>query len=144
MLDRDNDGRPTMPIELKILTWGCVLALVHVFAAINVKTQQYGRAWNMGARDESLPPPTPLVGRLARAQANYFETFPIVAIAILIDAQLGLFSSSTALGAMLWLGARIVYLPLYAAGVRVLRTIVFGISMVGLVMLLLPALRLAI
>jgi len=118
-----------------------VLALVHVFAAIRVKTRQYGTAWNMGARDEELPPPQPIVGRLARAQANYFETFPIVAIAILIDVSAGLLDRGTAIGAMLWLAARIVYLPLYAVGVRVIRTLAFGVSMVGVVMLLLPALR---
>ncbi|MCW2336392.1 putative MAPEG superfamily protein [Sphingobium sp. B2D3A] len=132
-----------MPIELIILAWGCLLALVHIFAAVRAKTAQYGTAWNVGARDQSLPEPKPLVGRLARAQANYFETFPIVAIAILIDAQLGLFDRWTAIGAALWLGARIVYLPLYAAGVPVVRTMVFGISMIGVLMLLWPALRLA-
>lgn len=130
-----------MPIELIILAWGCVLALVHVFAAGRAKTAQYGTGWNVGARDEALPEPRPLVGRLTRAQANYFETFPIVAIAILIDAQAGLLDRWTAIGAMVWLGARIVYLPLYAAGVPVVRTIVFGISMVGLLMLLWPVLQ---
>ncbi|MCW2383292.1 MULTISPECIES: MAPEG family protein [unclassified Sphingobium] len=132
-----------MQVELIILAWGCLLALVHIFAAVRAKTAQYGTAWNVGARDQSLPEPKPLVGRLARAQANYFETFPIVAIAILIDAQLGLFDRWTAIGAALWLGARIVYLPLYAAGVPVVRTMVFGISMIGVLMLLWPALSLA-
>ena len=45
------------------------------------------------------------------------------------------------IGAALWLGARIAYLPLYALGVRMVRTLAFGVSMVGIVMLLLPALR---
>lgn len=129
-----------MPIELKILAWGCVLALVHIFAAVRVKTRQYGSTWNMGARDEALPPPQPIVGRLARAQANFFETFPIAAAAILIDAAAGLFDRGTALGAILWLGARIVYLPLYAVGVPVVRTVAFMVSIVGLVLLLWPAL----
>ncbi len=129
-----------MPIELTLLAWGCVLALVHIFAAVQVKTRQYGAKWNRGARDETLPPPLPLVGRLARAQANYFETFPIAAAAILIDAAAGLFSHWTAIGAILWLAARIVYLPLYALGIPVVRTIAFLISVVGIVMLLWPAL----
>ena len=128
-----------MAFELKILAWGCVLALVHILAAGQVRTRQYGRAWNTGARDETMPPPAPLVGRLLRAQANYFETFPIVAAAILIDAAAGLFDSGTRIGAMLWLGARIVYLPLYAAGVPVVRTIVWTVSALGLVLLLWPA-----
>ncbi len=129
-----------MPIELKILAWGCVLGLVHIFAAVRVKTRQYGSEWNMGARDETLPPPNPLVGRLARAQANFFETFPIVVAAILIDVSAGLLGQGTAIGAMLWLGARTVYLPLYAFGVRIVRTIAFSISFAGILLLLWPAL----
>ncbi|MGZ8283800.1 MAG: MAPEG family protein, partial [Allosphingosinicella sp.] len=84
-----------MHTELTILAWGCVLALVHIFAAVRVKTRQYGTAWNMGARDEALPPPEPMVGRLARAQANYFETFPIAAAAILVVSLAGLTSRWT-------------------------------------------------
>ncbi len=129
-----------MAFELEILAWGCVLALVHIIAAAQVKTRQYGRTWNMSARDENLPPPAPLVGRLMRAQANYFETFPIVAAAVLIDAAAGLFDAGTRMGAALWLGARIVYLPLYAAGVPVVRTLVWTVSALGLVLLLWPAL----
>lgn len=133
-----------MPTEIAVLIWGCVLALVHIFAAAHVKTRQYGAHWNMGARDESLPPPAPLTGRLVRAQANYFETFPIVAALILADAWLGLFDRWTAIGALLWLGARIVYLPLYALGIPVARTLAFAASMAGLVMLLWPALAAAV
>lgn len=129
-----------MTIELTVLAWGCVLGLVHVFAAVRVKTRQYGTKWNMGARDEALPPPEPIVGRLARAQANYFETFPIVATAILILAVAGRSSQWTEIGAIVWLAARVVYLPLYAAGVPVVRTLAFGVSMAGIVLLLWPAL----
>jgi uncharacterized MAPEG superfamily protein len=132
-----------MPIELKILAWGCLLGLCHVFAAIRVKTRQYGPKWNRGARDEALPPPDPIVGRLTRAQANYFETFPIVAVLVLVDHAAGLLDQWTAIGAMLWLGARIVYLPLYALGTPVVRTLVFGVSMAGIVLLMLPALGLS-
>lgn len=129
-----------MTIELTVLAWGCVLGLVHVFAAVRVKTRQYGTKWNMGARDEALPPPEPIVGRLARAQANFFETFPIVAAAILILAVAGRSSQWTEIGAIVWLAARAVYLPLYAMGVPVVRTMVFAVSMAGIVMLLWPAL----
>lgn len=125
-----------MTTELAVLAWGCVLAIVHIFAAVRVKTRQYGTKWNVGARDEDLPPPAPLVGRLARAQANYFETFPVMAAAILIVSVTGLTSRWTAVGALLWLGARVIYLPLYAAGVPVVRTFVFLVSVVGIGMVL--------
>jgi uncharacterized MAPEG superfamily protein len=132
-----------MTPELAALAWGCVLALVHIFAAVRVKTRQYGTKWNVGARDEDLPPPQPIVGRLARAQANFFETFPIFAAAALIVAVAGLSDRWTALGAWLWLGARLVYLPLYAFGVPVVRTLVFLVSVVGIALVLRPALAAA-
>lgn len=128
-------------IELRILAWGCLLALIHVFAAGRVRTKQYGTKWNMGARDEAVPPPNALVGRMERAQANFFETFPIVAAAILMIEATHRTSALTMLGAMLWLGARIIYLPLYAAGIPVVRSVAFMVSMVGIVMLLWPLLR---
>ena len=129
-----------MTTELSVLAWGCVLGIVHIFVAVRFKTRQYGSKWNMGARDEELPPPQPIVGRLARAQANFFETFPIMAAAILIVTAAGLESQWTAVGALVWLGARLVYLPLYAAGVPVVRTIAFLASVVGIAMVLRPTL----
>ena len=130
-----------MTTELTVLAWGCILALVHIFAAAQVKTRQYGTKWNMGARDEALPPPTPLVGRLTRAQSNFFETFPIAIAAILIVHAAHLETRSTALGALLWLIARAIYLPLYAAGIPIVRTLAFMVSLVGIVMVIWPALR---
>jgi uncharacterized MAPEG superfamily protein len=129
-----------MTAELNVLAWGCILALVHIFVAVRFKTRQYGTKWNVGARDEELPAPRPIVGRLARAQANFFETFPIFAAAALIVAVAGLHDRWAALGAWLWLGARIVYLPLYAMGVPVVRTIAFLVSVVGIALVLRPAL----
>ncbi len=129
-----------MNTELTVLAWGCVLALVHIFAAVRVKTRQYGTTWNMGARDEALPPPEPIVGRLARAQANFFETFPIAATAILIVSITDQTTTWTELGALIWLGARIVYLPVYAAGISKIRTAIFLVSVFGIAMILWPAL----
>ena len=129
-----------MTTELTVLAWGCVLALLHIFAAAQAKTRQYGSKWNVGARDEELPPPNPVVGRLMRAQANFQETFPIAIIALFGVVIAGRTSNLTALGGWIWLGARIVYLPLYASGVRGIRTAVWTISMVGLVMVLWPLL----
>lgn len=128
-----------MASELVALAWGCLLALVHIFAASHMKTQQYGVGWNVGARDEALPPLHPIAGRLMRAQANFMETFPLVAAAILIVAVAGLSSESTRLGAWIWLGSRVLYLPIYAAGIPVVRTVVFGASIAGFILLLWPA-----
>jgi len=129
-----------MAVEFRILALGALLLLVHIFTATRFKTAQYGRKWNVGARDEALPPPTPVTGRIMRAQANFEETFPIAIVALIGVVLANRTSALTALGGWIWLGARVVYLPLYAAGVPVIRTIAFVISMVGLGMVIWPLL----
>ena len=129
-----------MPTELRILAFGALLLLVHIFIATRFKTAQYGRKWNVGARDEALPPPTPVTGRLVRAQANFEETFPIAIVALLGVVVANRTSHLTALGGWIWLGARTVYIPLYGFGIPVVRTIIFVISMIGLGMVLWPLL----
>lgn len=121
-----------MPVELTILAWSCVLLLVHIFAAAHLKTKQYGTKWNVGARDENLPPLEAGAGRLVRAQANFLETYPIAIVVLLGVVVAGRTSELTAIGGWLWLGARVVYLPLYAMGVPVVRTLVFLVSLIGL------------
>ena len=129
-----------MPVELKIAALGAVLLLVHILVAGNARTKQYGRHWNVGARDEAQPPLNPVAGRLARAQANFQETFPIAVVALLGVVIAGQTSPITAIGGWIWLAARTIYLPLYAMGVPVVRTVVFGISIGGLGMVLWPLL----
>ncbi|WP_298395958.1 MAPEG family protein [Sphingobium sp.] len=129
-----------MPVEITILAWGMILLLVHIFAAAHVKTKQYGAKWNMGARDEHLPPMNPLAGRLARAEANYKETLPIAIVALIGVVLADKTSEWTAMGGWIWLGARIVYLPLYAVGVPVIRTIIFMAGLAGILITLWPLL----
>jgi uncharacterized MAPEG superfamily protein len=129
-----------MAVELRIAALGAILLLVHLFAAVRLKTKQYGTAWNMGARDESLASLNPVAGRLTRAQANFQETFPIAIVALLGVVIADRTSAWTALGGWIWLGARTIYLPLYGFGVPVVRTLVFVISLVGLGMVLSPLL----
>ena len=109
---------------------------MHIFVATRYKTAQYGRAWTVGARDEQLPPADVMTGRTARAQANYAETFPIAIVALLGVVIAERTNQYTAIGGWIWLGARIAYLPLYMSGVKVVRTLVYTVSMVGLAMVL--------
>ncbi|HST35205.1 MAG TPA: MAPEG family protein [Allosphingosinicella sp.] len=132
-----------MTTELTMLAWGCVLAFLHVIIATQAKTRQYGRKWNVGPRDEDLPAPNPVVGRLTRAQDNFLETFPLMIAAVLVVSAADLRNDNTALGAMIWLGARVAYLPLYAFGVPVLRSLAWIAATVGIFMVLWPALAAA-
>ena len=123
-----------MKIEFIMLGATIALALINILWAGNVRTKQYGTDWNMGARDAEMPPLNPLAGRLLRAQANLYETLPLFIAALLGAAMLDRFGWKTEVGASLYFVGRLIYLPLYAAGVPKVRTMVFGVSLVGLML----------
>ncbi|MCC2957646.1 MAPEG family protein [Massilia sp. IC2-477] len=125
-----------MTTELTILGWTLVLALVQILLPAMFRNQETGIAYNMSARDGAAPPARPVTARLQRAQANLFETLPLFAAAVLVAHVAGREGALTLWGCWLYLGARLVYLPLYAAGIPVLRSLVWTVSLAGLVMVL--------
>lgn len=125
-----------MTPELYILAGTLVLALVQILAAAGARTSELGIKWNAGARDGEAPPPGLLAGRLIRAQANLFETLPLFAAAVIIAHVTGQDGWLTFIGAHLYFFARLLYVPLYAFGVPYVRSMVWGVSLVGLVLIL--------
>jgi uncharacterized MAPEG superfamily protein len=77
-----------------------------------------------------------LAGRLQRAQSNFMETFPFFAAAVLAVVLTQRQDGMTALAVQLYFWARLIYLPLYAAGVPYVRSLVWLVSLLGIVMLL--------
>ena len=75
-----------MTTELTMLALSIVLGLVQIMIAANASTRQRGADWNVGPRDEVLPPLAGTAGRLDRALRNFLETFPLFAAAVLIAA----------------------------------------------------------
>lgn len=129
-----------MSQELTILAWGAVLLIVQIFLAGHLKTQQYGTDWNIGARDAPMPPLDPLPARARRAQDNMMETFPAAIVALLGIAVAGRSSELTVIGGWIWLSMRVLYVPVYLLGIKGLRTIIFLISLGGLIAVLWPLL----
>jgi uncharacterized MAPEG superfamily protein len=127
-------------MELTILAWTLVLAFVQILLFDFARTGQYGLKWNMSPRDGAMPPLSPVAERLKRAQDNLFETLPIFIAAVLIAHVAGRETSQTALGAQIYLGARVLYVPLYAFGVPMLRSLVWIVSIAGLGMIVAPLL----
>lgn len=123
-------------LEFWMLGATIVLALVNILWAGNVRTKQYGVEWNMGARDLQMPELSPLAGRLLRAQANLYETLPLFVGALLGAAALAHLGWKTQVGSILYFVGRLVYLPLYAAGVPKVRTLVWFVALIGLLMTL--------
>ena len=125
-----------MGIEIQMLGWAIVLGLVQVMIAPAAVTRERGLARNASARDGVPPPPGPLAARLQRAQANFLETFPFFAAAVLAVVLTQRQDSTTALAVQLYFWARLVYVPLYAAGIPYVRSLVWVVSLLGIVLLL--------
>lgn len=125
-----------MTTEYQMLLWTIVLGLVqlviHVLAAIKAR----GLAWAFSPRDTAMPRLEGVGGRLDRAFYNLLETFPFFAAAVLLAGTLGVHNSLTVWGAELFFWARVAYLPIYAVGLPVVRTGVWGVSVAGIVMVL--------
>ena len=126
-----------MTPEFMTLAGVLILALVQILLAATARTAELGLKWNAGARDGECAPPGKLAGRLMRAQANLFETLPIFIAAILM-AQMTARDGTvlTLVGSHLYLFGRLLHLPLYALGVSYIRSLAWGVSFVGLVMVL--------
>lgn len=125
-----------MTTELSMLMWSVVLGLVQVALAATCSVGQRGLGWAASARDEVKPPLSGIGGRLDRARANFLETFPLFAAAVLAAHLLQRHGDMTVLGAQLYFWARLAYVPAYAAGIPYLRTLVWAASIVGIVLVL--------
>jgi uncharacterized MAPEG superfamily protein len=129
-------GERIMTTELNMLCWSVVLGLVQIAIAATFSVSQRGLGWAAGARDAVLPPLTGIGGRFDRARANFLETFPLFLAAVLAAHLLLRHDNMTVLGAQLYFWSRLVYVPLYAAGVAYVRTQAWAVSIVGIVLLL--------
>jgi uncharacterized MAPEG superfamily protein len=125
-----------MTIELHMLMWSVVLGLLLIMIATLCTVGQRGLAWAASPRDEVKPPLAGIGGRLDRARANFLETFPLFLAVVVAAHLLQRHDSATVLGAQLYFWARVAHVPVYAAGIPYLRTLIWAASIVGIVMLL--------
>jgi uncharacterized MAPEG superfamily protein len=131
----------TGSIEIQMLCWSVVLGLVQLVLATSMAAKDQGLPYNLTPRDLPPPPVTPITARLLRAFGNFRETFVYFAVAVLVVTAMAKNSPGAALGAQLYFWSRVVYVPVYAAGIPVLRTLIWAASIAGLVMVLLAALH---
>jgi uncharacterized MAPEG superfamily protein len=129
-------GGMVMTIEIQMLAWAIALGVLQLLTAATLSSLQRGAKWAVHARDGVAPPLTGVAARMDRAFGNFMETFPFFAAAVLAVLVSGQSNATSALGAQLYFWARVAYVPLYAAGVPYLRTLVWTVSLIGLVMVL--------
>ena len=125
-----------MTTELWLLVAAVLLGFAQIILQAQSMNMQRGYRWNAGPRDEILPPLTGVAGRLNRALRNFLETFPLFAAAVLIANTANIHNSLTLWGAWLYLLGRIVYLPLYAFGVRYVRSLAWNVAVLGIFLVL--------
>ena len=115
-------------LELSVLLW-----IVHVLVQAYMANEEFGLAYLLSPRDERPAAKGVACGRATRALNNYVENLvPFVALTLALIAT----GHGGGLGATVWIIARILYLPAYLSGVTYVRTGLWGISIIGLLMML--------
>ena len=123
-----------MKPELMWLLWAVALTFAQMLIAVSGATLQVGLPALAGNR-EGLPPCTGWPGRAQRAHHNMLENLALFAALVLIVVVSGKSNPTTLLGAQIFVWARLVYALVYLAGIAWLRTAVWGVSVVGLLLI---------
>lgn len=129
-----------MPLELSVdlhyLVWAVALCVVQMVIAVAGATLQVGLPTLAGNR-EPLPALTGWAGRATRAHLNMLESLVLFAVLVLLAQVTGRANEMTALGAQLFFWARLAYAVVYLVGVPWVRTGVWAVSVVGLILIFL-------
>jgi uncharacterized MAPEG superfamily protein len=123
-----------MSIDLKLLIWSVVLALVQMVVAVIGAQMQVGLPPLVGNR-EKLPDILGWAGRAERAHGNILESLVMFAILVLVVNATGKANAMTALGAELFFWSRLAYALIYLIGIPWVRTAVWSVSIVGLLLI---------
>ncbi|HEY1780158.1 MAG TPA: MAPEG family protein [Roseiarcus sp.] len=122
--------------ELTCLELSVVLWLVHVLVQGGVGHAATPSGYLATSRDNPPAATGVLYGRATRALANYVENltpFGALALALIATQRTG---GAGAIGATIRILARIIYLPIYVSGIMYVRSALWALSIVGLVMML--------
>ncbi|MCD6043797.1 MAG: hypothetical protein K0R40_3400 [Burkholderiales bacterium] len=123
-----------MKPELMWLLWAVALAFAQMLVAVTGATLQVGLPALAGNR-EGLPACTGWAGRAYRAHHNMLESLVLFAVLVLIAVISNKTNSTTLLGAQLFFWARLAHAGIYLAGIPWLRTAVWFVSVIGLILI---------
>ena len=121
-----------MTALLELTVYFTIWTLVSVVLGAAIRNQEWtkeGRDIGLGNRD-NLQEATPMGGRAERAAKNSIEAAVFFFPLALIANAAGL-DADVMLGAQVAFWARIAYVPIYIAGIKYLRSLVWIVGVVG-------------
>lgn len=127
-----------MPVELQVLAYAGVLQFVQIILAATLVNIDLGPAYTAGPRDEERKP-TGIAGRLKRSVDNHFEGLVLFGIAVVVVVLGDATSDLTAQCAWAYLIARILYVPAYASGIYLVRSLIWAVGFFATLIMLLVA-----
>ena len=123
-----------MTPDLNYLLMSVVLTFVQVLIAAAAANQVVGLTTLAGNRDD-LPVMPGFAGRAKRAHLNMLENMVLFSALVLIAVVAQKTNAMTALGAMIFFWARLLYAVIYLIGIPWLRTLAWAVSVVGMAMI---------
>ncbi len=129
-----------MPVELKVLALAGLLQVVQFFLMAIPANKVLGTKVTAGPRDEPLEVGGK-IGRLNRALNNHFESLILFTIATVVLVVGERTSALTAVAAWSYLVARIFYIPAYLYHIQYVRSIIWGIGFLAIIVMLVASLR---
>jgi len=130
-----------MNSDLHYLAYSAVLAWVMIMTASMLRVRGWtpkGLWLAVGNRDD-VPQPSAMAERAERAARNMIENLVLFAVVVLAARLGGVAPQRIAVGAAVFFWARVAYFPVYLAGIKVLRTLIWAVSVIGLVMILMAS-----
>jgi uncharacterized MAPEG superfamily protein len=128
-----------MPVEVQVLGYAALLQFIQFFLMAVPVNAQLGTKYTAGHRDEQKQP-WGVAGRLKRAMDNHFEGLILFTIAVVVVVLGDASTPTTAAAAWIYLVARILFVPAYASGVFLLRSLIWSVGFVATLVMLLSAL----
>ena len=123
-------------LALAGLLWAAQLAHVAIRANLEI-----GSSYFLSPRDTDSPQPlSPGTARLKRAYQNHHEALLLFAVAVTTVTLADKESALTGALAVLYLGARLLFVPAYLLGWQPWRSVFFGIGYLCSILLLVIAL----